>query len=155
MFFNTPKASWFAKHGISDLISFRPNQIIFLSPSIKQNLNFIYILIGDNFPFKFSLKLFDFNQFTYLNTMAVSILDLHFYNMDDLVWFNEKINSDTPFTNYYLINNQIGKWYNYIKGKEIWHFIDYWTCKMWVVLILLHLLFDLVVDKYGSARGIT
>jgi hypothetical protein len=111
------------------------------------------MLIGNNFLFIFPPKLIDFNHFTYLNTMAVSIFDLQC--ILNLAWFNEKNCCDLPITINYLINNQIGKRYNYIKKKYFWHFREYCTCEMWVVLIVLKLLFDLVANKIVSTRGIT
>ena len=45
MLFNArdSRLSWFAKEGISDTISFYPNQIGFLSPTIKENIGLIYL----------------------------------------------------------------------------------------------------------------
>ena len=38
---------WFTKGGISDRISFFPNQIRFLSPTIKENKSLIYLFFND------------------------------------------------------------------------------------------------------------
>ncbi len=79
--------------------------------------------------------------------MRINIFDLKFTS--NLVSFNKTIAFDIPITCYYLINNKIGKWYNYIQRTETRHNREVWTCKMRVIWIVLKLLFNLVVDKIG------
>ena len=49
MFFNASDSEllWFTKGGIFDTISFYPNQIRFLSPTIKENISLIYLFFND------------------------------------------------------------------------------------------------------------
>ncbi len=56
MFLNASdsKLSWFTKGGISDTISFYPNQIRFLSPTIKENKSLIYLFLMMKFLSGFS-----------------------------------------------------------------------------------------------------
>jgi hypothetical protein len=63
--------------------------------------------------------------------MAVTILDNEF--MDDLEWFDLKTTFDIAITSFYLIDDEIGAWYEYIEGQNIWNYRKIWTCKMWVV----------------------
>ena len=43
--------TWFAKDGISDTVSFCPNQVKKLSPTIKENKGLIYLFFYDEIPF--------------------------------------------------------------------------------------------------------
>ena len=54
IFFNAKDSEllWFTKGGISDRISFFPNQIRFLSPTIKENKSLIYLFFNDEIPFR-------------------------------------------------------------------------------------------------------
>jgi hypothetical protein len=152
MFFNAADSEllWFTKGGISDTISFYPNQIRFLSPTIKQNKGLIYLFFNDEIPFGIFPHNLDLNQFVYLNTMAVTIFRDNF--MDNLEWSNLKTTSDIAITSLYLINDKIGSWYEYIERQNIWDYRKFWTCKMWVVWIVLKLLLNLVAEKIISER---
>ena len=44
---------------------------------------------------------------------------------------------------------------SFTRKTGITNYRELWTCKMWVVWRVLKLLYDLVVDKIGSTRGIT
>ena len=68
-------------------MSFYPNQIKLLSPTIKQNIFSIKMLIQSDIPFDFSPPIFEFNGLAHLNLMAVSIFDLKF--VDNLLWFKK------------------------------------------------------------------
>ena len=70
------------------------------------------MLIQSDNPFDFTHALFEFNGLTYLNTLAINIIDLKF--IDNLVWFNKTLQSDIRITNYPLMDKKIGKWYNFI-----------------------------------------
>jgi hypothetical protein len=74
--------SWFTKGGIFDTFSFYPNQIRFLSPTIKENRGLINLFFNDKIPFGIFLYNLDLNHFVYLNTMAVTIFMNKF--MDNL-----------------------------------------------------------------------
>jgi hypothetical protein len=152
MFFNPSdsRLSWFTKGGISETITFYPNQIRFLSPSIKENKGLIYLLLNDEIPFGIFPVNFDLNQFVCLNTMAVNIF-LHKF-MDNSEWSAQKTTSDVRITSYYLIDDKIGAWYEYIEGHNIWIYRKFWTCKMWVVWIVLKILLNLVDEKIISER---
>ena len=141
---------WFTKGGISDTISFYPNQIRFLSPTIKENKSLIYLLFNDEIPFGIFPDSLDLNQFVYLNTMALSIFTGNF--MDDLEWSDLKTTSDIAITSLYLINDKIGAWYEYIERQNMWNCRKFWTCKLWVVWIVLKLLLNLVDEKIKSER---
>ena len=87
MYFNASDSEllWFTKGGISDTISFYPNQIKFLSPNIKQNKGLIYLFFNDKIAFGIFPDDLDLNQFVYLNTMAVNIFTKNFMdNLDQL-----------------------------------------------------------------------
>ena len=62
----------------SDTISFYPNQIRFLSPTIKENRGLIYIFLNDKIPFGGLPEKLDLNKFVYLNTMTVNIFTKNF-----------------------------------------------------------------------------
>ena len=66
--------------------------------------------------------------------MAVSIFTNKF--MDNLERLNQNTKSDIAMTSYYLIDDKIGAWYEYIESTNIWNYRKYWTCKMWVVWIV-------------------
>jgi hypothetical protein len=72
--------------------------------------------------------------------------------MDNLEWSNLKTTSYIPLTSFYLIDDKIGAWYEYIERQYIWSNRKLWTCKMWVVWIVLKLLLNLVVEKIISER---
>ena len=80
--------------------------------------------------------------------MAVSIFDYKF--MDNLELFNLKTPSHIPLTSFYLIDDKIGAWYEYIRRQDIWSNRKFRTCKMWVVWIVLKLLINLVAEKIIS-----
>jgi hypothetical protein len=121
MFFNASdsRLSWFRKGGISDTISFYPNQIRFLSPTIKENRGLIYLFFHDEILFGVFPYNLDLNQFVYLNTMAVSIFMNKF--MDNLEWLDLKTTSDIAITSSFLIDDKIGAWYEYIERQNIWN----------------------------------
>ncbi len=64
--------------------------------------------------------------------------------MDDLEWSYLKTTSDIAISSFYLIDDKIGAWYEYIERQTIWNYGNFWTCKMWVVRIVLKLLLNLV-----------
>jgi hypothetical protein len=72
--------------------------------------------------------------------------------MDDLEWSDLKTTSDIAINSFYLIDDKIGAWYEYIKRQNIWNYRKFWTCKMWVVWIVLKLLLNLVDEKIISER---
>ncbi len=96
VFFITPEFTWFTNDGISDSMSFYPNQIFFLSLTIKENFDSIKMLIACDIPFHFSPTLFEFNYLAQLNIMAISIFNLKV--IDNLVWFNIIMQSDIRST---------------------------------------------------------
>jgi len=80
MFFNASDLtfSWFTKGGISYTISFYPNQINFLSPTINEKKVLIYLFCYDEIAFGFFQENLDLNYFVPLNTMALTIFDNKF-----------------------------------------------------------------------------
>ena len=82
--------------------------------------------------------------------MVVRIFDNKF--MDNLEWFNLKTTSDIPLTSFFLIDDKIGAWYEYIKTQDIWSNRKFWTYKRKVVWIVLKLLLNLVAEKITSKR---
>jgi hypothetical protein len=72
--------------------------------------------------------------------------------MDNLERLNQNTTSDIDMTSFYLIDDNIGAWYEYIESQNIWNYRKYWTCKMWVVWIVLKLLLNLVVEQIISER---
>jgi hypothetical protein len=109
MFFNASdsRLSWFTKGGISDTISFYPNQIRFLSPTINENKGLIYLFFYDEIPFGIFPNNLDGNRFVYINTMAVTIFMNKF--MNNLEWSDLKT-SHIAITSFYLIDDKIGAW---------------------------------------------
>ena len=152
MFFNASdsRLSWFTKGGISDTISFYPNQTRFLSPTIKENRGLIYLFFNDKIPFGDFPENLDLNQFVYLNTTAINMFTQNF--MDNLEQLDLKTKSDIAITSFYLIDDKIGSWYEYIERQNIWNYRKFWTCKMWVVWIVLKLLLNLVAEQIISER---
>jgi hypothetical protein len=84
--------------------------------------------------------------------MAVIIFDNKL--MDNSEWFNLEAIYDIvlPLTSFYLINDKIGAWYENIERQDIWRNRKFWTCKMWVVRIVLKLLLNLVAEKIISEK---
>jgi hypothetical protein len=115
---------------VIQLISFQIKSFLCHQVSNKK-IDFIYLLIGNNIPLHIFPEMLDFDRFVDLNYMAVNIYALHF--IDNEIWFDKTIPSVIPISIYYLINNQIGEWYDYIKRKDFWRYREFWTCKMWVV----------------------
>jgi hypothetical protein len=72
--------------------------------------------------------------------MAVTIFDNEF--MDNLEWFYLKTTSDIAINSFNLIDDKIGAWYEYIETQNIGNYRKCWTCKMWVVWIVLNLLLN-------------
>ncbi len=70
--------------------------------------------------------------------MAVTILNTKF--MGNLEWLDIKATFDISITSFYLIDDKIGAWYEYVERQEIWNNRKFWTCKMGVVWIVLKLL---------------
>ena len=99
------RLKWFTKEGIFDTISVYPNQIIFLSPAIKENKGLIYLFFEDEIPFGFFPENLDLNHFVHLNTMAITIFDNQF--MENLKKLNIKTTSSIPITSYYLIDDKL------------------------------------------------
>ena len=121
-----------------------------MSPTIKENGGFIYLLFYDKLPFGVFPENFDLNQFVHLNTMAVNIFTNWF--IDNLERLDLKTTFDIAITSFYLIDDKIGDWYEYIERQNIWNYRKFWTCKMWVVWIVLKLLLNLVAEKIISER---
>ncbi len=78
MLLNTSDLTRFIKDGIYDTISFSTNQIKFLSQTVKENCNLMYMLITNFILSGFSPTMYDFSKFTHLDTMAVNIFDFKF-----------------------------------------------------------------------------
>ena len=142
--------TWFTKKGISDTISFYPNQIKFESPSIKENKGLTYLFF-DEISFGFFPENLHLNHFVHLNTMSVTIFDNKF--VENLEWLDIKTTFGIPITSYYFIDDNIGAWYEYIERQNIWNNIKLWTFKRWVVWIVLKLLLNLVAEKIISTRN--
>ncbi len=53
--------------------------------------------------------------------------------MVNLEWSDLKTKFDIAITSFYLINDKICAWYEYIERQNIWNYRKFWTCKMWVV----------------------
>ena len=66
--------------------------------------------------------------------MAINIFTNKF--MDSLERSDLKTISDIAITSFYLIDDKIGAWYDYIDRENIWNYKKFWTCKMWVVWIV-------------------
>ena len=82
--------------------------------------------------------------------MAVKIFTDKFMDNSELSVL--KTTSDVAITSFYLINDKIGAWYEYIERQNIWNYRKFWTCKMWVVWIVLKLLLNQVDEKIISER---
>ena len=67
----------------------------------------------DKIPFRVFLKNLDLNHFVHLNSMGVTIFINKF--MDSLHWLDLKTTSDIALTSFYLIDDKIGAWYEYIE----------------------------------------
>ena len=67
--------------------------------------------------------------------------------MDNLEWLHLKRTYDITITSFYLIDDKISAWYEYIERQIYWNYRKFWTCKMWVVQIVLKLLLKLVVEQ--------
>ena len=67
--------------------------------------------------------------------------------MDDLERLDLKTTSNIAITSFYLIDDKISAWYEYIERQIYWNYRKFWTCKMWVVQIVLKLLLKLVVEQ--------
>ena len=74
--------------------------------------------------------------------------------MDNLEWLDLKTTFDIAITIFYLIDDKIGAWYEYIERQNIWNSRKFWTCKMWVVWIVLELLLNLVAEKSISEKTV-
>ena len=72
--------------------------------------------------------------------------------MDNLEWLDLKTSSNIAITSFYLIRDNIGAWYEYIGRQSICNYRKFWTCKMWVVWIVLKLLLNLVANQIISER---
>ncbi len=82
--------------------------------------------------------------------MAVTIFMNNF--MDNLECSDLKTTFDIAITSFYLIDDKIGAWYEYIERQAIWNYRKFCTYKMWVVWIVLKLLLNLVDEKIISER---
>ena len=86
------------------------------------------MFFNDKISFGFFPNNLDLKKFVHLNTMAVNIFDNEF--IDNLEWFNLKTPFDIPLTSFYLIDDKIGAWYEYIERQDIWSNRKFWTCNM-------------------------
>ncbi len=73
--------------------------------------------------------------------MAFSIFKNNF--MENIEWLDLKTTSNIAITRFYLIDDKIGAWYEYIEKQNIWNYRKFWTCKMLIVWIVLKLLLNL------------
>jgi hypothetical protein len=62
--------------------------------------------------------------------------------MENLEWLDIKTTFDIDITSFYLIADKIGVWHEHIESQNIWNNKKFWTCKMWVVWIVLKLLLN-------------
>ena len=117
MFFNASDLtfSWFTKGCHSDTISFYPNQINFLSPTIKENKVLIYLFCYGEIAFGLFQENLDLNYFVPLNTIALTIFDNKF--MENLKWLDIKTTSDIPITIFFLIDEKLVLGTNTFTGK--------------------------------------
>ena len=58
--------------------------------------------------------------------MAVTIFDNKF--IENLEWLDIKTTSGIPKTSYYLIDDKIGYWYEFIEKQNIRNYKKFWTC---------------------------
>ena len=73
--------------------------------------------------------------------------------MENLEWLDIKATFGIPITSYNLTDDTIGYQYEYIVKQNIWGYKKFWTCKMWVVWIVLKLFFNLAAKKIILARS--
>ena len=60
--------------------------------------------------------------------------------MENLEWLDIKTTFDIPITRFDLNDDKTGAWYEYIDKQNIWNDRKFWTCKMWVIWIVLKFL---------------
>jgi hypothetical protein len=51
-----------------------------------------------------------------------------------------------------LLTPSVGKWYEFIKSKKLWDKREFWTCKMWVVWLVIHILQNLIKTRIIEER---
>jgi len=122
--------NWLEPYGICDQFKFCPDQIEILSLSAKNKSYKLKNLINTkkncgSLPHKFH---------TYLNDIcnaATKIYNENFQN--NTTWLQTNIHSNASLRNRHLINPLVGNWYDHILKAKLWDYIEFWTCRKWVV----------------------
>jgi hypothetical protein len=152
-FFQSKGFNWIKYNGICDKLMFYPNQIDWLSSIIKNRKDKMRGIISNpeqimcgTFPKEFDI----YTLFPELNQVAVNIY-ANFVNDED--WLRNVLNDKNMFTkSRFLISKSVCTWYKQVKAMKLWEFRQYWTCKMWVVWLVLHIVQKLVSMYYIDER---
>ena len=59
-------------------------------------------------------------------------------------WLQTNIHSNTSLRNRNLISPHVGNWYDHILNTKLWDYTEFWTCRMWVVWIVVFVLHRLI-----------
>jgi hypothetical protein len=117
--------NWFGPYGIFDQLKLYPNQIKFLSLSVKNKSDKLKIIINtiffvDHYPTNFTQILMTY------------VMQLHKYIRQIFrttqSWLHMNIHSNTSLRNRYLISPNVGDWYDHTLKTKLWDYKEFWTC---------------------------
>jgi hypothetical protein len=140
-FFMTDGCNWFGPSGICYELKFYPNQIKFLSLSVKNKSDKLKQIVNTKFfcgslPNEFHTDFYDIYE-----TASTTYIE-NFRN--NTTWMQTNIHLKKSLRNRHLISPTIGNWYDHILTTKLWDYREFWTCRMWVVWIFVFALHKLI-----------
>ena len=140
-FFMTNGCNWFGPSGICYELKFYPNQIKFLSLSVKNKSDKLKQIVNTNFfcgslPNEFHTDFYDIYE-----TASTTYIE-NFRN--NTTWLQTNIHLKKSLRNRHLISPTVGNWYDHILTTKLWDYREFWTCRMWVVWIFVFALHKLI-----------
>ena len=144
---------WFEKNGICETLEFYPNQIDWLSTFIKNGKYEINsFLVKERLQVGTIHDNFMIGSISHINETALSIFHFIFETNNDWLSYVKK-NLHLSLRSRYLLNPLIGQWYEHVKQQKLWDKREFWTCRMWVVWLVLFLIQQLICDRVKQLKG--
>jgi len=140
-FFMTNGCNWFGPSGICYELKFYPNQIKFLSLSVKNKSDKLKQIVNTkifcgSLPNEFHTDFYDIYE-----TASTTYIE-NFRN--NTTWLQTNIHLKKSLRNRHLISPTVGNWYDHILTTKLWDYREFWTCRMWVVWIFVFALHKLI-----------
>ena len=144
---------WFKRNGICEELEFYPNQIEYLSPVIRLSKLNILEIVTSKVQIGTIPKSSRIDSIDKINEVALNIYQYIFEN--DKKWLTRVTRPRKEMVSLRsrsLLTPSVGKWYEFIKSKKLWDKREFWTCKMWVVWLVMHILQNLIKTRIIEER---